>query len=103
MVFLIIETTIQADKMLEFEQAIDYIMQTDKINQGCLKRGMYHEYQGANHLLYLEEWKTGEELQKHISSDLFKSLLGAMKVLGEVTTAQIISSRTVYPLEKYLD
>lgn len=102
MVFLKIETTIQADKMREFEQAVDYIMQSDKNNQGSLHRAVYREWQSNNVLLYLEEWITIEELQKHISGDRFKSLLGAMKVLGEVTTAQIISSRFVHSLEKYL-
>jgi quinol monooxygenase YgiN len=103
MELLKITTIIHKDKMVEFGQAVDYIMHSDKIGHGCLSRGMYRQYQSDNTLLYLEEWKTSEELQNHISSNLFKSLLGAMKVLGDVTTAEIVSSRSVKTLEKYLE
>jgi quinol monooxygenase YgiN len=99
MVILKIATTIHVDKMVEFEQAVDYILQSDKTSRESIYRGMYRDWQRNNALMYLEEWKTNEELQKHISSDLFKSLLGAMKVLGDVTSAEIISSQSVQQLE----
>ena len=99
MVILKISTTIHVDKMVEFEQAVDYILQSDKNSRESIYRGMYRDWQNDNALMYLEEWETNEELQKHISSDLFKSLLGAMKVLGDVTSAEIISSQSVQQLE----
>ena len=100
MVILKISTTIHVDKMVEFEQAVDNILQSDKTSRESVYRGMYRDWQNDNALMYLEEWKTNEELQKHISSDLFKSLLGAMKVLGDVTSAEIITSQSVNQLEK---
>ena len=100
MVILKISTTIHVDKMVEFEQAVDNILQSDKTSRESVYRGMYRDWQNDNALMYLEEWKTNEELQKHISSDLFKSLLGAMKVLGDVTSADIITSQSVNQLEK---
>jgi quinol monooxygenase YgiN len=103
MELLKITTNIHEDKMVEFGQAVDYIMHSNKIGHGCLSRGIYREFHGDNILLYMEEWKTSEQLKNHISSDLFKSLLGAMKVLGDVTTAEIVSSRSVQNLEKYLE
>jgi hypothetical protein len=99
MVFLKIVTIIQADKMVEFEQAVEYILKSDRIGPDNIHRGVYRDWRCHNALLYLEEWKTNEELQKHISSDLFKSLLGAMKVLGDVTSAEIINSQSVKKLE----
>ena len=99
MVILKISTTIHVDKMVEFEQAVDYILQSDKNSRESIYRGMYRDWQNDNALMYLEEWKTNDELQKHISSDLFKSLLGAMKVLGDVTSAEIINSQSVQQLE----
>ena len=99
MVILKISTTIHVDKMVEFEQAVDYILQSDKNSRESIYRGMYRDWQRNNALMYLEEWKTNDELQKHISSDLFKSLLGAMKVLGDVTSAEIINSQSVQQLE----
>ncbi len=58
MVILKIATTIHVDKMVEFEQAVDYILQSDKTSHKSIYRGMYRDWQRNNALMYLEEWKT---------------------------------------------
>jgi len=100
MVFLKIVTTIQADKMVEFEQAVDYILKSDRSGPESIHRGLYRDWRCHNALLYLEEWQTMKDLKNHMSGDLFKSLLGAMKVLGSITSAEVISSNSVETLEK---
>ena len=67
MVILKISTTIDLDKMVEFEQAVDHILESDKTGLRSIYSGMYRDWQRNNKLMYLEEWKTNEELQKHIS------------------------------------
>ena len=69
MVLLKISTTIHVYKMVEFEQAVDHILQSDKNSRESIYRGMYRDWQNDNALMYLEEWKTNKELKKHISSD----------------------------------
>jgi quinol monooxygenase YgiN len=102
MVLLKILTTIQSDKMIEFEQAVNHILDSKEFNQSNLHRSVYREWQTENQLLYVEEWNTMSLLKKHLSSDLFKSLFGAMKVLGEVSSAKIIRSGTVHSLDKFM-
>ena len=56
MVYLKINTKIRPDKMVEFEQAVDYILQADKNNLGCQTKRVYRDLQCYNDLLYIEEW-----------------------------------------------
>jgi quinol monooxygenase YgiN len=102
MILMKIMAIIEPDKMMEFKQAVDYILQRDKKNPQCVSRGLYHDRQSENTLLYLEEWKSVTELKKHLCNDRFKSLLGAMKVLGKIEDAQIIDTKTEQKLEDYL-
>ena len=47
---------------------------------GCLESGVYEQCGGESAVLYLEQWQSGEELSRHIQSDLYLRLLLALEL-----------------------
>lgn len=45
---------------------------------GCLSCLILQEINNENHITYEEKWKTQEQLNNHISSDLYRKILAAM-------------------------
>jgi quinol monooxygenase YgiN len=102
MVVLRIISQIPHAKMTEFEQALDYIMHQDVMLKSSVYSGLYREWHADNTFLYIEEWKSVDDLKRHMEGKHFKSLLGAMKVLGEIIHTEIISSDRSYTLDHYM-
>ena len=46
-------------------------------------------------IYYSEEWEYRERLQSYLKCEAFKGLIGAMKVLGDIQYATVISSNRV--------
>ena len=100
MIIVQIQTNIHPDKMTEFSQAIDYILFGRKSgDKRC--RSCYRKWDDENTFFYQEEWESMNELKSYMKGDHFKSLFGAMKVLGEVTMAQIITTERIEKLENF--
>lgn len=43
-----------------------------------------------NRFLWLQWWRSSRKLQEHLGSEAFRTLLGAVKVLGELDAARIV-------------
>ena len=43
-----------------------------------------------NGFLWLQWWKSEQELQNHLTSVEFRTLLGAVKVLGSVVSTRVV-------------
>ena len=98
MVILKIQTTIFPEKMAEFEQAMDHMLQYDETKKLKYLKGFYQEWHNPNAFFYLEEWESEKKLKHHLQSDSFKAFLGAMKVLGEIVSAKVIHTSQIEEL-----
>lgn len=81
---------IQPHKALEFQQATSDLVREDRTPPACLFRSMARDSRGENLFCYTEAWEDTEEMSRHFESSRFRSLLGAMKVLGEIREAIIV-------------
>ena len=79
------------DKRQEFEQAAQWLIESQPKEKGNSLKSIYQDLCKPNTFYYLEEWDSRKNLQAHIQTDNFRALLGGMKVLGEITEAKIIS------------
>ncbi len=44
-------------------------------------------------IYYFEEiWKSKKKMEEHFQSEIFQTIIGAMRVLGEIISAKIITS-----------
>jgi quinol monooxygenase YgiN len=50
---------------------------------GCISCAIYEEYEEARAILYSEQWRSQEELHRHIQSPLYLQVLTAMDLASE--------------------
>ena len=92
MVLLKIETQINTAKRSEFEQAIRFIIDfkvKDSIEHRCR---IFQNIEMPESFIYMQEWDNDDQIHEYMKTDGFKSLIGSMKVLGEIKSACLISS-----------
>jgi len=99
MILLQILAEIKSDKRREFEQAVGMMLKWQQQTEGCLSVNLSQRLDKQNIYNYMEEWQDRKALDQHMVSDDFRALLGAMKVLGEIRDARIITSEEIEPLK----
>ena len=77
-------------KQLEFENAITLLIDSITPNENIIKKGITKDL-NKNHVYYFEEdWNSRDKMEEHFKSEEFQTIIGAMKVLGEIIDANII-------------
>jgi quinol monooxygenase YgiN len=66
----------------EFLQAIRSFKEKVKQEEGFRKCTIYQDMTDESTFNVIEEWDTQEHLDNHLKSDLFRVLIGALKVLS---------------------
>jgi hypothetical protein len=66
---------------------------------GCERMGrgspvVYEERDDLDHLLWMEEWTDRSKLEKHLETDVFKTLIGALRTLATVEDCRIVDLRS---------
>ena len=73
-----------------------------KKERGYKKASLYQDLDNINSFNFDEEWKTAEDLERHLNSEGFKVLFGVLKVLcsnSEVTYNVVRQARRKIILE----
>ena len=81
---------IDPNKQVEFEQAIESLLEKEyfkSIDSNC---ELLQPIKEKLKYCYSEKWNSKEQFEIHKHSDQFHTLLGAMKVLGEIYDSKII-------------
>jgi hypothetical protein len=95
MIQLRIEAKIVESKQSEFEQSVHYIIKSKLQKFDGKNHRIFKEMDDSGCIKYTEEWDDLDNLYRYIQSDDFKSLMGAMEVLGEISSAKIIKADKV--------
>lgn len=90
MVGLEIQIQLVKEKRKEFLQAFEFLACKSK---ACIGQYLYEDLGKDNRFLWTEHWKGLKALEDHMRSDRFKSLLGAIDVLGELENLHIVEFR----------
>lgn len=100
MTILSVRFSILPDKLREFEQAVGWLSETRGLHQGTDRVRLYRRW-GCERaeFLYQEILPEGEDVQEHLDSEKFRTLLGAIKVLGEIGRASVITAREARSIE----
>ena len=69
------------EKRMEFTQAVTSLVCSIRAEKGCRCCNFYQSVEDANELYFLGEWDSREGLVRHLRSEDFKVLLGAMHLL----------------------
>ena len=101
MIILKIESKIKVNKIKEFEQAIEEFEIAQNLVTPGYRRNLFRNWKDSGDVLYTEEWQSEVKFKLHLQTNSFKALLGAMKLLGEIQTAQVVTSSKIQTLEKF--
>jgi quinol monooxygenase YgiN len=82
MVGLEILITIQPEKRVEFLQAFELFTQPNPNTCDCIEQTLFEKIGEPNAFLWQEDWKNDESLEARRQTEQFKSLLGAVEILG---------------------
>ena len=83
MILVITRMKISAAKRLELSQTIALLIGSMRTEPGCRRFDFCQNVENENDLYLLEEWENQESLKKHLRSERFKVLRGAMNLLRE--------------------
>lgn len=84
MVGLEILVKIHPEKRVEFIQAFDLMIKRNQLNDSRIELLLFEQLQEQNTFLWLEHWKNIESLTDYYQENKFKSLLGAIEILGQL-------------------
>ena len=71
---------------------------TDQLPTACLERRVYEEAYLPTNLLLVEQWSDKAAMNSYLSSDQFRALIGAVKVLGKLVDVRIFEATSIQDL-----
>jgi quinol monooxygenase YgiN len=72
-----------AEKRVELSQTIVSLIGSLRTEKGCRRCDFCRSMEDENELCIFEEWDTREDLDRHLKSERFRVLRGAMNLLRE--------------------
>jgi len=81
MILIMIRMKVFPEKRKELSQAIASLVGSIRREKGCTRCDFCFCAEDENELCLHGEWKSREDLDRHLRSELFKVLLGAMSLL----------------------
>jgi len=89
MIIIKIILNVLPEKQLEFKQTLLSIVELTRKETGCIKYTVMCDIEDNNQFNLLVEWKTREDIDKHIKSNRFGVLLGSKTLLRKPMDIQI--------------
>jgi quinol monooxygenase YgiN len=84
MIGLEILVKIQPEKRYEFLQTFEILTQANHKARDCIEQTLFEKSNEPNSFLWIEDWKNSESLESYRQTEKFRSLLGAIDVLGSL-------------------
>jgi quinol monooxygenase YgiN len=62
---------------------------SNQLPAACLERRVYEDAISPTHLLLVEQWLDKQAMNSYLSSERFRALIGAVKVLGQLVDVRV--------------
>jgi len=72
--------------------------QPDQLPPACIERRVYEEAHLPTNLLLVEQWSDRAAMNSYLSSDQFRALMGAVKVLGKLVDVRVFEAESIQPM-----
>ncbi len=83
MIQVIMKMKVEPRNRKELSQAITSLLNSVRLEMGCVRCDFFHGVEDENFLCLLQEWETRNDFETHRKSEYFKVLQGAMHLLDE--------------------
>jgi quinol monooxygenase YgiN len=67
----------------------------NELPAACLQRRAYEDALAPTQLLLVEEWVDEEAMNSYLSSEPFRAVIGAVKVLGKLVDIRICETNVI--------
>ena len=87
-----LELAVQSDSSnrLELQQSLQNLAR-EALGEGiCQECRVFEDLNGSGRFLWLQWWRSQRQLEDHLRSVAFRTLLGAIKVLGTLESARTV-------------
>ena len=90
MVGLQIMVTIQSGNRQEYLQAIEMLCSRQATDNDGADYYVFEAVDTSNRFFFFKQWTDRRLLENFLKTDRFRALLGAIQVLGKLTTIQLV-------------
>ncbi len=94
MIGILIRAQVEPDQRRELMQMCKSWL-SNQLPAACLERRVYEDVVSPTHLLLVEQWLDKEAMNSYLSSERFRALVGAVKVLGELVDVRISEAKVI--------
>ena len=95
MIGIIIRAEVEPDQRHELIQMCKSWLASNQVPQACSERRVYEDVISPTCLLLVEEWSNEEAMHFYLSSERFRALLGAVKVLGNLVDLRVFKTEVL--------
>jgi quinol monooxygenase YgiN len=78
------------EKRQEFLQTCEFLAQAKDRIGACVGQTLFEGVGDTNRFLFVEQWTDSDLLESYLASDRFRTLLGAIEVLGKLEDLRIV-------------
>jgi quinol monooxygenase YgiN len=82
------------EKLGELLQVLRSLRDEVSREPGCRSCVVCRDIEGGDHLVFLSEWESQDDLYRHLDSDRFRVLAGATRLLGASAEFRFVASDT---------
>jgi quinol monooxygenase YgiN len=98
MIGVVIRAEVEPNQRHELMQMFKETSRPDQLPVACLERRVYEEAYLPTNLLLVEQWSDKAAMNSYLSSDQFRALIGAVKVLGKLVDVRIFEATSIQDL-----
>ena len=95
MIGLVIRVQVEPHQRHELMQMFKETSRPDQLPASCSERRVYEESHLPTNLLLVEHWSDKAAMNSYLSSDQFRALIGAVKVLGKLMDVRIFEAESI--------
>jgi len=87
-----LELSVRSDEghRVELLQTLENLCKEQLTDGSCAECRVFEDLSKPNGFLWLQWWRSEQQLEDHLRSVAFRTLLGAVKVLGGLDSARIV-------------
>jgi quinol monooxygenase YgiN len=98
MIGVVIRAGVEPDQRHELMQMFKETTRPNQLPVACLERRVYEEAHLPTYLLLVDKWSDKAAMNSYLSSDQFRALIGAVKVLGKLVDVRVLEATSTRDL-----
>ncbi len=83
MIIVTLKMTVRPGRRNDLAETIRGMLEPTRVERGCISYCLYEDIENKNTFALVEEWKTRDDLEKHVRTDNYRRLLALMDILSE--------------------